>query len=315
MKATGLSLESTETWPGSGSRSANSPVTFGRGLRTTTSSSPIPRFSRGHAELRQEADGFVITDRGSANGTRVNGVIITPTQRLRPSDEIEIAHHRFMFEAIDAGAVTVAANAKRVTEAAKTASGGARCGSRSAAAVLLGLAFALILADLVAPGWRSGSTTACWKRDGRNVVWKGIEEGNVRRMAGGNHPEPPVPQGMPQEMRDYLVHPGQFYREMWPSGPDQVNNVGPRNIRIAYIGATGCSSTANSKRGQIELIPEPFDAESAAGETVKQHVLAICEGSRSRTFSHYKSKFGAADFSLYGLDGEQLSEHGPRPCG
>jgi hypothetical protein len=37
-------------------------------------------------------------------------------------------------------------------------------------------------------------------------------------------------------------------------------------------------------------------------------VLAICEGSRSRTFSHFRGKFGAADFTLYGLDGEQLSD-------
>ena len=39
---------------------------------------------------------------------------------------------------------------------------------------------------------------------------------------------------LPQEMQDYLFTPGNF-TEMWPSGPDSVNNVGPRNIRIAYI--------------------------------------------------------------------------------
>jgi hypothetical protein len=107
-------------------------------------------------------------------------------------------------------------------------------------------------------------------------------------------------------MQDFLFTPGNF-TEMWPSGPDSVNNIGPRNIRIAYI-EDRLLELANKKRGQIELIPEPYDAESAASETVKQHVLAICEGSRSRTFSYYKPKFGAADFSLYGLDGEQLSD-------
>ena len=65
-----------------------------------------PAVSRHHAELRQEADGFVLTDRGSSNGTRVNGVKIT-TQHLRPGDEITIATQRFTFEGIDAAAVTM----------------------------------------------------------------------------------------------------------------------------------------------------------------------------------------------------------------
>lgn len=278
----------------------DSPVTFGRGDDNDIVISD-PAVSRVHAELRQEADGFVIADRGSANGTRVNGVVVT-TERLRPGDEIEIAHHRFFFEAIDAGAVTVAANTKRLTEAAKsepvlrvTVSGGGP----------VGLAFALILADLMGSRVAIRVYNGRWKRDGRKVVWKGHDEGNVRRMQVVTIQSRQFLK-LPQEMQDCLFTPGNF-TEMWPSGPDSVNNIGPRNIRIAYI-EDRLLELANSKRGQIELIPEPFDAESAASETVKQHVLAICEGSRSRTFSYYKPKFGAADFSLYGLDGEQLSD-------
>jgi hypothetical protein len=37
-------------------------------------------------------------------------------------------------------------------------------------------------------------------------------------------------------------------------------------------------------------------------------VLAIGEGSRSRTRTHFSGKFGAADPTFYGLDGEQVSD-------
>jgi hypothetical protein len=106
-------------------------------------------------------------------------------------------------------------------------------------------------------------------------------------------------------MQDHLFTPGNF-TEMWPAGPDSVDGYGPRNIRIAYV-EDQLLDLANDKR-QIELIPEPFDAESAHDEIAARHVLAICEGSRSRTYQHFVGKFGAADSSLYGLDGEQVSD-------
>ena len=107
-------------------------------------------------------------------------------------------------------------------------------------------------------------------------------------------------------MQDHLFTPGN-YTEMWPKGPDSIRDLGPRNIRIAHI-EDRLLDLANLKRGQIELIPEPFDAESAHEEIADAHVLAICEGSRSRTFAHFSGKFGAADHTFYGLDGEQVSD-------
>jgi Inner membrane component of T3SS, cytoplasmic domain len=282
----------------------DAPVTFGRGENSDIVISD-PAVSRLHAELRQEADGFVITDRGSANGTRVNGAAVTAAaHHLRPGDEIMIASHRFAFEALDAEAVTVPAFPvrSRVSEAEKsssvmrvTISGGGP----------VGLAFALLLADMMGPKVAVRIYNGRWKRDGRRVVWKGIEEGNVRRQQVVTIQSRQFLK-LPQEMQDYLFTPGNF-TEMWPAGPDSLNDVGPRNIRIAYI-EDRLLELANRKRSQIELIPEPFDAESASGEIVKQHVLAVCEGGRSRTFSHFKGKFGAADYSLYGLDGEQLHD-------
>jgi hypothetical protein len=279
----------------------DAPVTFGRG-EDNDIVIPDPAVSRVHAELRQEADGFVVSDRGSANGTRVNGEPLTGARRLRPGDEIMIATHLFRFEPLDAGVVTVPVSSARISEAEKassvlrvTVSGGGP----------VGLAFALLLADLMGPRVAVRVYNGRWKRAGQQVVWKDIEEGNVRRQQVVTIQSRQFLK-LPLEMQDYLFTPGNF-TEMWPAGPDSVNDLGPRNIRIAYI-EDRLLELANRKRSQIELVPEPFDAESAGGEIVKQHVLAICEGSRSRTFSHFKSKFGAADFSLYGLDGEQLSD-------
>jgi len=279
----------------------DAPVTFGRG-EDNDIVIPDPAVSRLHAELRQEADGFVVSDRGSANGTKVNGAPVAGAHRLRPGDEIMVATHLFRFEPLDAGAVTVPATAARATEAEKagsvlrvTISGGGP----------VGLAFALQLADLMGPRVAIRVYNGRWKRAGRQVVWKGGDEGNVRRQQVVTIQSRQFLK-LSSEMQDFLFTPGNF-TEMWPAGPDSLNDVGPRNIRISYI-EDRLLELANRKRGQIELIPEPFDAESAGGEIVKQHVLAICEGSRSRTFSHFKSKFGAADFSLYGLDGEQLSD-------
>jgi hypothetical protein len=259
-----------------------------------------PAASRFHAELSQEADGFVIADRGSSNGTWVNGETVS-THRLRPGDELQIGGQKFTFEVSDEVLMTAPMDARRVAETIITAamlrvtvSGGGP----------VGLAFALLLADLMGPRVSIRVYNGRWKRDGRTVVWKGPDEGNVRRQQVVTIQSRQFLK-LSQEMQDHLFTPGNF-TEMWPKGPDSINDLGPRNIRIAYI-EDRLLDLANSK-SQIELIPEPFDAESHHDEIASQHVLAICEGSRSRTFSHFKAKFGAADYTLYGVDGEQLSD-------
>jgi hypothetical protein len=280
------------------------PVTFGRGDDNDIVI-PDGAVSRRHAEIRQEGDEFVITDLGSANGTKVNGAEISK-QPLRPGDEISLATHHFAFEAaLDAGTETVAVNSLRGTEVTRPASPVSAMKVTVSGGGPVGLAFALLLADLMGPRVSIRVYNGRWKREGRTVVWKGIEEGNVRRQQVVTIQSRQFLK-LPQEMQDHLFTPGNF-TEMWPSGPDSINGAGPRNIRISYI-EDRLLDLANRKRGQIELIPEAFDAAAAGPEIVKQDVLVICEGSRSRTFSHFKGKFGAADFSLYGLDGEQLSD-------
>ena len=282
----------------------NARVTFGRGEDNdiVILDSAVSRL---HAELRPEGDGFVIADRGSANGTKVNGEVIT-TRRLQPGDEITIATHLFGFEAaLDAGTATVAVNSLRGAELTKPAARVSAMKVTISGGGPVGLTFALLLADLMGPRVAIKIYNSRWKRDGRQVVWKGLEEGNVRRQQVVTIQSRQFLK-LPQEMQDHLFTPGN-YTEMWPMGPDSVDGIGPRNIRIAYI-EDRLLDLANRKRGQIELIPEHFEAASAGSQIVTQDVLAICEGGRSRTFSHFKPKFGAADFSLYGLEGEQLTD-------
>jgi pSer/pThr/pTyr-binding forkhead associated (FHA) protein len=277
----------------------SAPVTFGREEDNDVVIAD-PSASRYHAELRQEADGYVIADRGSSNGTWVNNVAIT-TYHLRPGDEVKIGNQKFTFEVSDEVVATAPVDARRVsativasTILQVTVSGGGP----------VGLAFALLLTDLLGPRVSIRIYNGRWKREGKQVVWKGHDEGNVRRQQVVTIQSRQFLK-LSQEMQDHLFTPGNF-TEMWPKGPDSINDLGPRNIRIAYI--EDCLLDLANRKKQIELIPEPFDAESHHDEIAGQHVLAICEGSRSRTFSHFKAKFGAADYTLYGLDGEQLSD-------
>jgi pSer/pThr/pTyr-binding forkhead associated (FHA) protein len=53
--------------------------------------------SRRHAELRRTNDGIFVTDLGSTNGTRVNGVPVRE-QLLNSGDEVSVGSTRLIFE-------------------------------------------------------------------------------------------------------------------------------------------------------------------------------------------------------------------------
>ena len=72
-------------------------VTMGR-LPECTISFDDPNISRQHASIRPEGDGFVLTDNGSTNGTRVNGVAVT-SHRLSDGDRIEVGATTIEFRA------------------------------------------------------------------------------------------------------------------------------------------------------------------------------------------------------------------------
>ena len=128
----------------------DAPVTFGRG-EDNDIVIPDPGASRLHAELRQEGDGFVVADLGSANGTRVNGDLITAPRHLRPGDEISIATHRFSFVPIDAGVVTVPAMGVIPSRAMAADKNAAALRVTISGGGPVGLAFALLLADMMGP--------------------------------------------------------------------------------------------------------------------------------------------------------------------
>src|SRR6266516_4541650 len=75
------------------------PLTFGRGGENDVVLT-TPAASRVHAELRREAGGYVVYDRGSTNGTLVNGGSVT-FRRLQPGDQIMIGDEIFRFEVAD----------------------------------------------------------------------------------------------------------------------------------------------------------------------------------------------------------------------
>jgi pSer/pThr/pTyr-binding forkhead associated (FHA) protein/NADPH-dependent 2,4-dienoyl-CoA reductase/sulfur reductase-like enzyme len=56
-----------------------------------------PLVSRRHAVIRTSGGNFVVEDRGSRNGTLMNGVRLAAPRRLKPEDTIEIGQTRFVF--------------------------------------------------------------------------------------------------------------------------------------------------------------------------------------------------------------------------
>jgi FHA domain len=280
------------------------PLTFGRGDENDVVLT-TPAASRVHAELRREAGGYVVYDRDSTNGTWVNGASVT-SRGLQPGDQIMIGDEIFRFEVADSQTtilptqIPAPASARPAPQAATpslrvTVTGGGP----------VGLSFALLLEHMMGPRAAVKVYDSRWMRDGDRIVWKGPDQGNVRRQ-----------QVVTIQSRQYLKLPPDVqeclfshggWTEMWPKGPDSIQDLGPRNIRIAYV-EDQLLAVANEKPDRIELIPETFDPSSAEGDLTEQQVLAICEGGRSRTLEYFAAKFGAADSSMYSLDGKQLQD-------
>ncbi len=273
------------------------PLTFGRGDENDVVLTS-PAASRLHAELKFEADGYVLHDRGSSNGTWVNGAQVT-TRRLQPDDQIAIGDDVFRFESpdmrqtIQAPAVAVPKQAQAPALRVTITGGGP-----------VGLSFALLLDYLMGSRVLVTIYDGRWKADAGAIVWKSPDEGNIRRQQVVTIQSRQYLK-LPHEVQERLFQPG-CYTEMWPKGPDSIQDLGPRNVRIAYV-EDQLLALANEK-ASITLVPEVFDAAAAQAEIAEQHVLAICEGGRSRTLAHFADRFGAADAAMYALGGQQLQD-------
>ncbi len=55
------------------------------------------KVSRHHAMLTPVGNSYILTDQGSANGTYLNGVLISQPTRLKPRDKIGLGDTLFMF--------------------------------------------------------------------------------------------------------------------------------------------------------------------------------------------------------------------------
>lgn len=256
-----------------------------------------PLASRAHLELRRGQGGWVLHDGGSTNGTSVNGEPVS-THRLRPGDEIVVGDEAFRFEdgaAVAERTVLLARPTPPPPVLRVTVSGGGP----------VGLTFALLLDDLM--GERAAITVhdGRWTRtdDGR-TVWRAKGRGASRRQQVVTVQSRQWSR-LPAEIQDRLFG-SDAHTEMWPTGPDSIDDLPPRNVRIAHV-EDQLLALADERSDRITLVPEPFDPSTADGLD-QQHVLAVCEGSRSRTRDHFAHRFGVADTSMYSLDGQQVQD-------
>ena len=254
-----------------------------------------------HAELRSEAGGYVLVDRGSSNGTWVNGAQVT-AQPLRSGDEFVIGGMAFRFELYEAQADGRGAPSGVAPVLHVTVTGGGP----------VGLSFALLLDHLMGPRAAIKVYDSRWVQDGGRIVWKTAEQGNVRRQQVVTIQSRQYLK-LPPDVQERLFIPG-AYTEMWPKGPDSIQDLGPRNVRIAYV-EDQLLAVANDKRDRIQLIPERFDTATARGDLAGQHVLAICEGSRSRTLEYFASQVRRLRLVHVRARRPAGAGPGPRPAG
>ncbi|MDE3722881.1 FHA domain-containing protein [Nocardiopsis sp. N85] len=275
------------------------PLTFGRHSdnRIVVGSRAASRF---HAEISREGDGHLLKDRGSSNGTLVNGVPVD-VHVLVPGDVIEIGEESFVWQAVERpGAADVPVTQMFV----RADVSGPRLNVTVAGGGPVGLSFALLLEHLLGPQVFVTVYDARWTRDGARVVWKNAQQGNVRRRQVVTIQSRQF-LNLSEEMRERLFAEGE-YSEMWPSGADSIRGQGPRNIRISRVEDV-LLEMCGERPDRIRLVPEKFVA-TAPGAWEESHVLAVCEGSRSRTREHFSDKFGQADSGIYSLNGEHVED-------
>ncbi|MGW7572249.1 FHA domain-containing protein [Streptomyces tendae] len=279
----------------------DAPLTFGRKSDNDVMIVSVSA-SRQHAEILAEDGAYVLHDRDSRNGTYVNDERVT-RQRLTPGDTIRIGDETFLFETQEAVETVMDLSRLALPCADATTDPGVLRVTVSGGGPV-GLAFALLLEESLRGRVSVTVHDGRWVHSGTNVVWKDESHGNVRRQQVVTVQSRQY-LALTEEMRTAVFGDGQF-SEMWPLGPDSVSGRPPGNIRIAHI-EDRLLELANGKPG-IRLVPERFDPAQSEHLIARDHVLVICEGGRSRTREHFADRFGAADASIYSLDGEHLQD-------
>ncbi|MDT0405284.1 FHA domain-containing protein [Streptomyces edwardsiae] len=280
----------------------DAPLTFGRKSDNDVVIVSVSA-SRLHAEIVTEDGAYVLHDRGSRNGTYVNEQRVT-RHELTPGDTIRIGDETFLFETQEAVETVMDLSQLALPRADAAVDPGVLRVTVSGGGPV-GLAFALLLESAL-PGRVSVTVyDGRWVRDGADVVWKDETHGNVRRQQVVTVQSRQY-LALTEEMQTALFGESREFSEMWPLGPDSVDGRPPRNIRIAYI-EDQLLRLANTKPA-VRLVPRRLDPSEHEHLIARDHVLVICEGGRSRTREHFADRFGAADASIYSLDGEHLQD-------
>lgn len=281
-------------------------VTFGRSNDNTHQLSG-QQVSRQHCYLEIQ-DGKPIFFDTSINGILVDNQRVNKQITLQNGARLQIGSHNFIFtididsfddektilENVEYKVDSDASN-KKVNVLKVTVTGGGP----------VGLSFALILESLMGGRVAIKVYDGRWTQEGSRIVWKNKEQGNTQRQQIVTIQSEQYLK-LPKIIQDRIFQEG-CYSEMWPKGSDTIGENGPRNVRIAHI-EDQLLEIANEKPERIQLIPTRFDPEKRPKNIEDQHVLAICEGSRSRTRESFKGKFGKADKSMYSLDGDHLQD-------
>ncbi len=285
------------------------PITIGRD-EACDLTLPDPAVSRSHLRLHV-ADGQVgIADLGTRNGTEVNGVPVS-TATIEVGDTVRIGNTGLRL--VDADQEQLGGSGQ--VPARQTIAGvpGAAVEPTHDPSVLqvtvsgggpVGLTFALLLDRLLGDRVAITVYDRRWTLEGSRIVWMGAGQGNARRRQVVTIQSRQYMQ-YPSDIRERLFEPGS-YSQMWPVGPDSVDDLPPRNIRVARVEDV-LLEVANDRRN-IRLIPTRFNAEERRYELERRHVLAICEGSASPTREYFIDRFGAPDASMYSLHGQQLHD-------
>jgi 2-polyprenyl-6-methoxyphenol hydroxylase-like FAD-dependent oxidoreductase len=168
----------------------------------------------------------------------------------------------------------------------------------------VGLTLALLLDQLMGAAAAVTVYDGRWTAVGNGLAWRGPELGNQRRQQVVTvHSRHYL--RLPDLVRESAFEDGQSSL-MWPAGPDSIDGVPPRNIRICDL-EDRLLELAN-QRPSLTLVPEVFDASAAVERVRAADVLAICDGAQSTTREHFIERFGAPDQRQYSIGGARLQD-------
>lgn len=281
-------------------------ITFGRS-EDNTHQLFGQRISRHHCYLEVQDGNLVLFDT-SINGVLVNDRRVDGKMTLRNGARLQIGSHNFIFISdIDSlnDEETIVENLENKLAIDKYSNHSKVLKVTISGGGPVGLSFALLLENLLNDRVLIKVYDGRWNRQDSRVVWKSESERNARRQQVVTIQSRQYLK-LPEDVQNRVFQEG-CYSQMWPLGSDSIEGHGPRNVRIAHL-EDQLLAIANEKSERIQLIPARFNIKDRYNDTEDQHILAICEGSQSRTREFFIEKFGNAEKAIYTLEGNHLQD-------